>query len=58
MRYIQAAIGQRSRDEFYVYLPHLDLTVIASTEEKAKSEAWRLTEEAEGLKAFTIVWSN
>lgn len=58
MRYIQAAFGQRTRDEYYVYLPHLDVTVVASTEEKVKHEAWRVIEDSEGLHSFTVVWSS
>lgn len=54
--YIQAEIRHLGNADWRVYLPEWGYTVQATSRPKAEHEAFRVLEEAFGLRSFRIVW--
>ena len=54
--YIQAEISHHGNADWRVYLPEWGYTVQATSRPKAEHEAFRVLEEAFGLRSFRIVW--
>lgn len=57
LKYVQATLSHHGNAEWRAYVPALDDVFIATSRAKVEYNVFRAVEEAEGLKSFSIVWT-
>lgn len=56
MQYVAVDITHIGKANWRAYIPLLDDFVDATSEDRARYEAYRKVEESLGLKSFTLTW--